>query len=579
MSEKTAEPAAAASACWDFACRDWEARIRTGRSLVPDLPLIETQARRAVEIFNKLHLPDVKGKPPLAEAAGDWFRDIVGALFGSLKPDTGERMVRELFALVPKKNSKTTGAAGIMLTALLVNERPRAEFLLIGPTKSVAELAFRQAVGMIESDPEGYLGDRMHVQDHLKTITDRRTKAQLKIKSFDSSVLTGVKPVGTLIDELHEIAHQAGAANIIGQLRGGMIANPEGFLAFITTQSDKPPAGAFRQELLKARMIRDGTLAGVPMLPVLYEFPRSMLVGGEAAPWRDTSTWHMVTPNLGRSITLPRLIQDFDAAKISGEAEINRWASQHLNIEIGLGLQADAWAGAGVWEAAAEPALTLDDILERCEVAVAGIDGGGLDDLFGLTILGRERGTRRWLSWSHAWVLRSVLELRKAISPVLLDFEADGDLTLIDRVGDDVDQCVAIIARVDEAGILAEENAVGLDPFGVGAVVDALAEVEIGEGRVVAVSQGYKLQGAIKTSERKLAAGDLRHGGRRLMAWCVGNAKVEIKGNAVTITKQAAGTAKIDPLMSLFDAVALMSGNPPVPNVRSAYEERGLLVV
>ncbi len=358
-----------------------------------------------------------------------------------------------------------------------------------------------------------------------------------------------------------------------------MIANPEGFLAFITTQSDKPPAGAFRQELLKARMIRDGALRGVPMLPVLYEFPRDMLRGGEDAPWRDTATWHMVTPNLGRSITLPRLIQDFDAAKIAGEAEINRWASQHLNIEIGLGLQADAWAGAAVWEAAAEPALTFEDLLARCEVAVAGIDGGGLDDLFGLTILGRERGTRRWLSWSHAWVHRSVLELRKAISPALLDFAADGDLTMVDRVGDDVDGCVALIARVDAAGILAEENAVGLDPFGVGAVVDALAEAGIGEGRVVAVSQGYKLQGAIKTAERKLAAGDLRHGGRRLMAWCVGNAKVELKGNAVTITKQAAGTAKIDPLMSLFDAVALMSGNPPVPDVRSAYEERELLVV
>jgi len=40
----------------------------------------------------------------------------------------------------------------------------------------------------------------------------------------------------------------------------------------------------------------------------------------------------------------------------------------------------------------------------------------------------------------------------------------------------------------------------------------------------------------------------LVHGGQRLMAWAVSNARVEPKGNAIVITKQASGTAKIDPL-------------------------------
>jgi phage terminase large subunit-like protein len=42
----------------------------------------------------------------------------------------------------------------------------------------------------------------------------------------------------------------------------------------------------------------------------------------------------------------------------------------------------------------------------------------------------------------------------------------------------------------------------------------------------------------------------------------VGNARVEPKGNAIVITKQASGTAKIDPLMVAFNAVAWMSANP-----------------
>jgi phage terminase large subunit-like protein len=46
------------------------------------------------------------------------------------------------------------------------------------------------------------------------------------------------------------------------------------------------------------------------------------------------------------------------------------------------------------------------------------------------------------------------------------------------------------------------------------------------------------------------------------MAWAVANARVEPKGNAITITKQASGTAKIDPLMAAFNAIAWMSAHP-----------------
>ena len=74
--------------------------------------------------------------------------------------------------------------------------------------------------------------------------------------------------------------------------------------------------------------------------------------------------------------------------------------------------------------------------------------------------------------------------------------------------------------------------------------------------------RGWPLQGAIKTLERKLADGTFTHADQALLGYAIGNAKTEIKGNAVMITKQLAGASKIDPLMAAFDAVALMSKNP-----------------
>ena len=42
----------------------------------------------------------------------------------------------------------------------------------------------------------------------------------------------------------------------------------------------------------------------------------------------------------------------------------------------------------------------------------------------------------------------------------------------------------------------------------------------------------------------------------------LGNAQVESKSNAILVTKQASGSAKIDPLMAAFNAIALMSTIP-----------------
>jgi phage terminase large subunit-like protein len=548
----------------DLSCADWEDRIRNRRSLIPAGAhgINPAETRRAIKIFDKLRLPDVPGTPALAEAAGEWFREIVGVLLGAVDPLTGERVIRELFLLAAKKSSKTSYGAALMVTALLLNKRPRAEFLLIAPTQAVADLAFMQAAGMTQLDDDGFLQKRMLVQDHLKCITDRRTKAQLRVKTFDASVLTGVKPAGVLIDELHEIAKTSKASRIIGQVRGGLLPIPEAFLAFITTQSDDVPVGAFRSELSMARAIRDGRATGA-MLPVLYEFPAAIANDrGHPPAWQDVAHWPMVTPNLGRSITIERLAADFETATYKGSEEICRWASQHLNMEVGLALKSDGWPGAEFWADAEDDTITIDTMLERCEVIVACADGGGLDDLFGFGLIGRDATTKDWLTWSHAWCHRGVLERRKSIASRLQDFAKAGELTIVDDKLDDIVEMVAIIERVNEAGLLA---CVALDPEGpYGELVDALAEIGVTEKdeQIVGVPQGYKLMNAIKSSERKLANGTLWHAKSALMDWCVGNVRIEPTATAIRATKQNAGDAKIDAWAALMDGVTVMMRNP-----------------
>lgn len=574
---------------------DWPERLAAGLSLVPAMPLDRAEAARAAAIFDRLRLPDVPGAPALAEAAGDWFRDIVRAVLGSLDPETGMRRIADVFLLVPKKNSKTTGGGGFMLTALAMNARPEALFGLFGPTQEIADIAYATVEGMIELDP--VLKKLLKVQSHLKRVEHRLTGAVLKVTTFDPKVATGGKYAGWLLDEAHLLSRVPYAARVVAQLRGARVAVPESFGVIITTQSDEPPAGFFKEELAYARAVRDGRAESTSFLPVLYEFPEAVQTDRDK-PWRNPDLWPMVLPNVGRSVNLAALAREYAAARAKGDAAERLWASQHLNIEIGLALQSDRWSGADHWEAASEPGLTLSDLLAACEVATIGVDGGGLDDLLAVTVIGR-RPDGVWLLWSRAWVDRKALEARPDVAPRLADIAAAGDLALVSidtgRAGEahqgraegaaqresraahspDVVGVAGVVRAVFEAGLLPEQNGVGVDPVGVSAIVDALDFLP--EGCLTGVAQGFRLTGAIQGMARKLADGGLVHGGQPLMAFAVENARAETRGNAVLITKQVAGRAKIDPLLAAFNAFSLMSLNPQAAG--GSYLESGDLVI
>jgi len=549
-----------AQAEWNTSCPDWKERIVNRLSLVPRLPLFDAEAERALRIFKRLRVPDIIGTPTYGEACDQWVFDLVRVIFGSFNVETKRRMIREYFLLVPKKNGKSSIAAAIIVTAAILNMRPEAELLLIAPTKKIAEIAFKQALGIIKLDPK--LTDLFHPQTHQKTITHRNSGAVIVIKAAEADVITGSKATFILIDELHVLSLKPKAADLMTEIRGSLAARPDGFLLIITTQSKAPPSGVFKEELDIARQVRDGTLKR-SLLPVLYELPFEV---ANDNGWRDPKTWGMVNPNLNRSVDEAFLIDELTAAQEKGLAALLLFASQHLNLEVGQSI--GGWRGSHYWKPQAMPALAdLDRLLELSEVVTIGIDGGGLDDLLGLAVLGRHKVTQDWLCWTHAWCQRDVLELRKDISSSLLDAEKEGSLTFCDDATADIVGVVDICKRAFDAGLLPEAYGIGLDPQGVGVMVDELAKYGIGRPLVTSIPQGFRLSSAVWGLERKLKDGTFWHAGQGLMTFCVGNAKAEQRGNAVLITKETAGKAKIDPLCALFNAIKLMEVGPQAGDI------------
>jgi phage terminase large subunit-like protein len=537
---------------WSTACTDWENRLIDGESIIPP-PIFADQAEQALSIFRELRVSDLPGKPTFGECSEAWVFDFVKVIFGGYDAETGNQLIREYGLLISKKNTKSTIAAGIMLTALILCWREDEEHLILAPTKEVADNSFKPAAGMIRADEE--LTDMFQIQDHIRTITHRVTRNTLKVVAADTDTVSGKKSGRILVDELWLFGKRANAEAMFMEALGGQVSRNEGWVIYLTTQSDEPPAGVFKERLDYWRDVRDSKISDLKTLGILYEFPDSMI---QTKAYLQPENFYITNPNIGLSVSPEWIADNLRKNQAKTDGTLQQFLAKHLNIEIGLNLRSDRWAGVDFWEQQARR-VSFNDLLQRAEVISVGIDGGGLDDLLGFSAVGRDAETREWLCWCHAWAHEIAIRRRKSEESRFNDFVKAGDLTIVKRVGQDTEEVAEYVSRIHTAELL---DKIGIDPSGVGQILDAIIEAEIPADAVVGVSQGWRLGGAIKTTERKLAEGVLVHAGQPMMAWCVGNARVEPKGNAILITKQASGKGKIDPLMALFNAVSLMALNP-----------------
>lgn len=547
---------------WTTALPDWEERIIKGESLVPCKPLYPKTGVNALLKFKQLVIQDMIDSPTFGEVSRQWVFDFVVSIFGAYDEESKRQKITEFFLLISKKNTKSTLAAGIMMTALLINRRPSASLIILAPTKEVADNSFIPIRDMIKANERYRV--RFNVSEHTRTITDLSNNATLKVIAAESDTLAGVKASFILIDELWLFGKRVKAESVLREATGGLASRPEGFVIYLSTQSDEPPAGIFKQKLDYARDVRDGKAVNNKFLPVIYEYPKSMLDNNEHL---DPKNWYVTNPNLGASVDTEYLINQYEQVKDTKES-LQDFMAKHLNVEIGLSLRANRWAGAEFWLESGED-FTLDEMIEQCEVLTVGIDGGGLDDLLGYAVVGRCKDNyHKWLLWTHAWCFDSVLDRHKQIEPLLRDFEADGDLTINKKsdAGKDAKQAAEITKKLLDSGKL---HSVGFDNAKKDVLVDAFVEIGIPEDIMFGVSQGIRLAGYIQTTERKLAGGQFIHANQAIMAWCAGNARVTMKGNGMMIDKQQSGIAKIDPLMGTFNAVALMSQNPAPPTDKS----------
>jgi phage terminase large subunit-like protein len=493
------------------------------------------EAARAVDFFPEMlrHPDDTpfnKAGTPIQ--LQQWQRDFVATLFGWKRAD-GSRRYREAALFIPRKNGKSTLAAGLLLYQIACDGRLGAQYYCAAETRDQASLVFNMAARMVRSQPA--LSKRLKIIDSQKRMTYQARGSYFRAVPNEKGVFHGTKPACVAFDELHlqkDRETWEGAVTAFGTSKDPLM------LMMSTAGFDRH--SVCYEVWNRAREIRDGRNPTDFFLPCIYE-----LAEGES--WSDETTWHRCNPNLGVTIGLEFLRQECDHAKESPSYE-NSFRNLYLNQWVE---QAVRWLSLDKWDgcAGALPPLTG-------EPCWAGLDLSTTTDLSALALaFPRDDGGFHLLL--RFWVPRENLRKRARRDKVPYDiWEQQGFLKATE--GDVVDYDVI---RADINALKEQYNIqeIAIDRWNAAQITTQL----MGDGFVIEqFGQGYASMSApAKEFEKLVIEGKLKHGGHPVLRWMAANVAIEQDAAGNIKPSKAKSTERIDGIVASVMAVGRASTN------------------
>lgn len=318
----------------------------------------------------------------------DWQAlDIIRPIFGWKRLD-GTRRYRIVYIEVPRKNGKTTLAAGIAGKLTFADKEGGAQIYSAAADRDQAAIVFNALVAMRNQNPEL----RRRSLAYKKALVVPSWGASFKPLSKDAKQKHGFNVHGFVFDEFHVQPDR----ELYDVLHTGTAARAQPLEVIITT------AGYDRHSICwemhdYAIKVREGIIEDPTFLGVIY-------AAGEEDDWKDPATWSKANPNLGVSIPLDYLTRECEKAKQIPAYE-NTFKRLHLNIWTE---QASRWIAVEKWDAIDE--LVEDDDLEGMTCA-GGLDLSSVSDLSALVLdFEREDGAHIWKP--YFWVPADKIEER-----------------------------------------------------------------------------------------------------------------------------------------------------------------------
>lgn len=454
-----------------------------------------------------------------------WQHFTIGSLYGWVHKDTGIRRFREGLIFVGRKNGKSTKISGLSLYSFSKDGENGADVYLLANTKQQAGIVYEEAKAMVNKSP------RLRRQFRAKRdqIVYPKTNSKIEHRASDSEKLDGLSTHLGVFDEIHEFKDYK-LINVIKNSRG---ARKQPLIIYITTagyQLDGPLVDYYDNatDVLNGIVDDERTFYYIAELDSEDDFDKP-------------ETWIKANPNIGVSLDLEIMIEDWEKAKRNpGER------SDYITKQFNTFVKADEQSFIDV-----KTLKKNDKVIDLKELegrpCVGGFDLSDSED-FTSACLEFPLETGEVFVLSHSWIPRSKVEAGNENIPYE-EYERLGLLTIIP--GEYVKKEYIydwFVEKSEKYNI----KLITYDPAKAYGLVESLKSYGF---ETQLVRQGALTLGpAVDDAKELFIDGKVIFNKNRLFRWYVNNVKIEPDRNRNNIPKKQGRYRKIDGFAAFLNA-------------------------
>ena len=482
-------------------------------------------------------------------------------------PDSGNwvRIITIAYFDEPRKNGKTTTAAGFGIYLTAADGEFGAQVLAAATTKDQARFVFDPIRQLVNKSP----GLKRHLRALQSKITHAASGSYFQPIANAGDAQHGADIHGAVVDELHLHKDMA----LIEALETGTGSREQPLIIYITTAD----AGKRHTPYDEKRQLIEKLARGVLKRPTTY----GVVFAAEKTddPFAE-STWRKANPGYGISPTKRYMVEAAEKAKDS-PADLARFLRLHLGIRT---KQETRYLEVDDWDM---NAAMVDVSRLKGRECFGGLDLGSTSDLCALAWVFPDGDAFDVLV--RAWAPEDSLpDLDARTADAASGWVKQGWLTTTPGNVTDYDFIEAQINR-DRDEFLVQELA--FDRWNAQQLVNNLLNdgapmITMGQGFASMSAPTKDLQRMVRLGARADEHGApvkplIRHGGNPLLRWTVDNFAVAMDPAGNVKPDKANAGDKIDPVVALIMALArAVAAREATPT--SAYDDddsEGLMVV